>query len=193
MIALILRSEVEQHFERLLSQISSPELRDKVLDIWAEVGKESEWETLVDAKFGTEVPNCRLVDHIESVTSIAISIARERDRIHGLLFDMDTLIVAGLLHDVGKLLEFRPGINGEVQVASPNVKTKHWFIGAYWALQHGLPDEIVNIIMNHTPQNSLPIYGHEAYILYLADVVDAALLRFSSGVPLSNAPLKKYK
>lgn len=188
---MIMRSEIEEVFSPLLKMISKSELRSKVLDVWESIGKEAKWSSLKDAKFGLPAPNTKLVDHIFAVTNISISIAKIREETYGISPDWDLLVTAGLLHDVGKILEYYPGSDGVLQSTGSEVKTKHWFIGAHWAICHGLPDEIVNIIMNHTNQNNLSIKSYEGRLLYLADLVDADFVREEAGSPLLTAALKK--
>lgn len=187
---MISRGEVETTFADLLDQMQDAALRNKVLDVWEAIGEEALWPSLAAARFGAVAPTIPLIHHIRSVTSLLLAIAELRAQIYGEAMDRDILIAAGLLHDAGKVLEFLPDGPG-VKAASSHVSTKHWYIGAYWAQRNGLPEPIIDMIMNHSNQNELAPNSTEALALYLADLVDADLIRWSMRAPLLTSPLKK--
>ena len=66
-----------------------------------------------------------------------------------LSFNRDLLKVGVLLHDVSKIVEIAPGPKGPV--FSPLVKAMpHAVYGAHLAMEEGLPEKVVNLILSHT-------------------------------------------
>lgn len=182
--------QIEQAFEGLLDKITDQDLHAKVVEVWNVALANSHWDDLADAPFGVIAPEVSLVAHTRSVTEIALAMAAIRHEIYHDHFDLDLLVAAGLLHDVGKVVEFMPSDKGEVVVAKPPAVNRHWWIGSVWAYQVGLPHEVTEIIASHTNQNRLPLTSPESILLYMADMSDANLIRRKAGAPLLTDPLK---
>jgi hypothetical protein len=103
---------------------------------------------------------------------MALAIADAFERFHGVLVDRDLLIAAGLLQDVSKLVEMKPGDEGEALNTEIGSLFPHAFWGSHVAIQHGLPLSICEIILDHTPQAARFPRTLEGKILYYADQLD---------------------
>ncbi|HXZ38961.1 MAG TPA: HD domain-containing protein [Thermodesulfobacteriota bacterium] len=68
---------------------------------------ESEERYLDSVPFSPEVSGVSLVEHIRFVLKAALFIFGQLEKAHGYKIDRDLLIAAALLHDLGKIFEYR--------------------------------------------------------------------------------------
>jgi putative nucleotidyltransferase with HDIG domain len=88
-------------------------------------------------------------------------------------------VAGGLLHDIGKLLEYRR--QGERTIKSRRGELlRHPFSGAALAFKHGLPDEVIHIIALHAREGEGSERSVEAIIVTHADFVNYESLKRSS-------------
>lgn len=154
-----------------------------VCEIWVKVWEKSSWENLEEVPANPTTPTSSLLNHVRSVTENCIQVAKVRESIHGDRVNMDILIVAATLHDVGKVMEYERGPDGKARFRLGELYT-HGFYGAHTVLTAGLPDEIVNIILTHAALFRPYPKTIEGMLLYYCDMVDADLNRLKDGVPL---------
>ena len=168
-----------------LAEISSEELRRKVVEIWVEVWRESTWERIEDApKNPANLPDSRsLVDHTRAVTREALVTARVLAEVHGIETDNDTIVAASLLHDVSKLVEYERGDDGAGTSARGRL-IQHAVYGAHKAWARDLPDEIVHIIVSHTKNSRKAPRTLECAVVHYVDYLDTDALLFAAGEPM---------
>ncbi len=157
-------------------------LRDKTIAVWAEAMKEGGWtfDDLERMPFtllikSTEVS---LVAHTLAVTRTALNIAevlleayKGRVPIH-----RDILLSGALLHDVGKMFEFKR--EGGKFVQSENGRLlRHPVSGAAFASRFGLPQEVIHIIAAHSKEGDGLRRTIEAIIVNHADFVNFDVLK----------------
>jgi putative nucleotidyltransferase with HDIG domain len=112
--------------------------------------------------------------HLLGVTRIALGIKRSLEETleEPLGIDDDTVIAAGLLHDLGKTWEYRPE-NLERWAQKPSrygrPSLRHPAYGAHIALVVGLPEEIVNVCGAHSPEGRFIERSLAATIVHYAD------------------------
>ncbi|MBD3290100.1 hypothetical protein GF337_14935, partial [candidate division KSB1 bacterium] len=93
--------------------IEDEKLREKTLDVWVDAIETGGWkvEDLVRIPFTLLVADCpvNIIDHTRSITKVAIESAKVLEQHNGGAYkiDYDILISGGLLHDVGKILEYQ--------------------------------------------------------------------------------------
>jgi putative nucleotidyltransferase with HDIG domain len=116
--------------------------------------------------------------HTRSVTQMALACARIMAEQYGsiLRLNMDHLISGGILHDVGKLLEYRRSDSGYAKSQSGKL-LRHPFSGAGLCTKHGLPDEVVHIVAVHAKEGDGGYRSPEAYIVHHADFINFEPLR----------------
>ncbi len=165
-----------------LKEISDAGLAAEVVEIWAEVWKESPWERIEDAPKNPESigPERKLLPHVRSVTRQAIDTAKAVEQFHGLKVDMDLLIAGGLLHDVSKLLEYSPTKDGAAKSQHGKL-IQHAMYGVHKAFEHDLPIELVHMISSHTTQSRHHPKTLEAIILHYVDYLDSDVLVWEAG------------
>lgn len=162
--------------------IKSKELRNKSLDVWQEAMKLGGWkiEDLDKIPFTLLIPNCPVSfrTHTRAVTEVARHTAAILQEQYHRYFsvDMDVLIAGALLHDIGKLLEFRIENGAYIKSASGRL-LRHPFSGAGLAARFGLPDEVVHIIATHAKEGDGGYRLPEAVIVHHADFINFEPLR----------------
>ena len=168
-----------------IEDISDARLRGQVAAIWVECWRESRWERIEDVPKHPNLGMGRgLIDHVRSVTQQALAAAEIVQARHGIAADRDTLLAAGLLHDVSKLIEYEPDGNGGARTTTHGELIQHAAYAAHKAWEHGLSEEIVHLILSHTPASNKPPQTLEGLILHYVDFLDTDALLFDAGAGL---------
>lgn len=173
-----------EHIVKLFPEINEMkdvELRERVIDVWVLALRDSQWERIEDvpwipgrAEFITNVQHCRGVARVGM--AIARALLEGVDVAPDITIDMDIVIAGGILHDVGKLLEYAPPPD------LPGTKTPlgkymmHHILGAHLAIKAGLPAEVVHCIESHREAESFE-RSYEAQIIHYSDILHANALR----------------
>jgi len=149
-------------------------LREKALQVWLGALQRGGWavEDLgrIPCTLGGEQPGQSLLEHVRNVAGLCLAIAGvlAGDRPGRPPLDRDTLIAGALLHDVGKLLEYRED-NGTFTASRLGRLVRHPVTGAALCLEYGLPDEVVHLVATHRQaEEGLPRTG-EAVVLFHAN------------------------
>ncbi len=160
-----------------LDLIEDRTLREQTLDVWTEAAEQGGWtaEDLTKIPFTLliETGNISLIDHTRAVTKTAIAICTVLTAEYGdeLPIDRDHLIAGGLLHDVGKCLEYeRKG--GKIVKSERGRDLRHPFSGTALAFQRGLPSDICHMIAVHAGEGTGHRHTTEAFIIHHADFVN---------------------
>jgi len=157
---MIDREYVKERIGELLDLIGDQELREKILEVFVGALREGGWERAEEAD---SIPFTLLTDtrgigfweHTVAVTRGAIGLANAQlntYRRQPYSVSMDRLIAGGLLHDVGKLLEFQRSAKGGFEKSRSGRCTRHPISGTVIAAKAGLPLEIQNIIACHAKE-----------------------------------------
>jgi len=171
--------------EKLLPElqlIQDPELREKTRTVWSAALKRGGWtvEDLQDMPFTLLIPrtDVNLIGHTRAVTLTALRIAdvlteayRGKVAIH-----RDHLLSGALLHDVGKLFEYKKE-GGKFVKSEEGELLRHPISGAAFAFEHRLPREVLHIIAAHSKEGDGSRRTIEAIIVNHADFVNFDVLR----------------
>jgi len=162
--------------------IEDQNLKEKVLSVWKEALELGGWNLsdLDEIPFTLLIPNCPVgyLDHVRAVTNTAVEAARVMTSTYGqvISINMDHLVAGSLLHDIGKLLEYKRA--GEQTVKSRRGKLlRHPFTGAALSFKHGLPDEVTHIIALHAREGEGAERSVEAIIVTHADFLNYESLK----------------
>lgn len=167
-----------------VEQITSEDLRRKVLEIWVDMWHESGWKRIEDApKNPSNAGERPLYQHVRAVTQEALATAEIVKQLHKIGFDRDVLIAAGLLHDVSKLVEYQPG-EGKATTSQRGKLIQHAVYAAHKAWEKGLPDEIVHIIISHTHNSNKRPSTWEGIVIHYVDYLDSDALLWAAGEKL---------
>lgn len=162
--------------------IENRTLREQTLDTWVLAMEESGWDIgdLDEIPFtllieGTSVG---LVAHTRAVTSTATAIADVMAGFYGdeLLINRDYLIAGALLHDVGKLLEYKRKGKGFVK-SDVGRDLRHPFSGTALAYRRGLPSAVCHMIAVHAKEGDGAWRSVEANIIHHADFINFESLK----------------
>jgi putative nucleotidyltransferase with HDIG domain len=159
-----------------LRKIKDKELKEKVILAW-EMGifeggyKEGDLKKIC---FTLLIPECKvsLIQHTRAVANTALAIAKDltKNYVNKVKVNYDYLIAGGLLHDVGKLLEYR--IDKNTVCKSKNGKfLRHSFSGTALAYVCGIPAEVLHIIAVHSKEGDTSPRSIEAMIVHYADYI----------------------
>jgi hypothetical protein len=164
-----------------IKQIHSPSLRKGVLHVWELALQESQEKDLFSVPFNPEVKGASLVEHIQFVVKASLLIAGQLKKALGYKIDLDLLIASALLHDVGKIFEYRRQ-GGKFKKTEIGKFFPHGFWGTYLALREGLPLALTHLVSSHPHISPVSPQRLEGIILHYADFVHADALRFSQGL-----------
>jgi len=167
-----------------LERMQNREWAEKIVNVWCDVWEESNWENITDCPYNELVPKISLVEHINQVVRGASDLASRGRESVGLRIDEDLLVVAGLIHDVSKMVEYEPGPDGKARKSDLGKRYQHAVYGAFKAEAEGFPPPVVQIIINHTPSSNEIPNTPEALCIYYSDMCAADLARLDSGITL---------
>jgi putative nucleotidyltransferase with HDIG domain len=90
---------------------------------------------------------------------------------------MDILVSGGLLHDIGKLLEYEDREDGMTVQTSYGTLMRHPFSGAALAYEFGVPMEVQHMIAAHAGEGDKVKRSPEATLINKADFMSFEVLR----------------
>jgi putative nucleotidyltransferase with HDIG domain len=105
--------QVEDAFPEL-DEIDSDSLREQVIEAWVLALERGGWRDIEDVPYAWNIHEVSNVEHVRGVTRIALDAARQQRDFHGADPDIDTIVAAALLHDVGKCYEYVDHVNDDV-------------------------------------------------------------------------------
>jgi putative nucleotidyltransferase with HDIG domain len=174
---MITAKDIEARFARQLERIRNPDLREKTVAVWVEGCRRGGWDTVEELDgmpftLLTETRGVSLVEHTIAVTEGALGLALAQQQAYKAMpyaIDLDRLIVGGLLHDVGKLMEAEKDGRGGYRKSKAGQYARHPISGAILAAQCGMPDDIVNTIACHAKEGEGAPKVVETVLIHQAD------------------------
>jgi hypothetical protein len=154
-----------------VDDITDSALRKAVAAVWDDLWAQSQWSDpqLVPTSGEIDYPN---LPHTRSVLQIALAIADAFAVHHGLKVNRDHLIAASVLQDASKVVEYTPNEQGKAIKSEIGRTYPHAFWCAHLCVQHGLPADICETILTHSPSAAKLPSTLEGKILFFADQVD---------------------
>jgi predicted hydrolase (HD superfamily) len=151
----------------------SAETHQKIVTAWASVWLSSAYQTLQDVPFSPILPGYRLMDHVNDVTRVGLSLARRAKEDWGDDYDIDTLVSILVLHDVDKPLIYSPSSKESIVYTDLARQLPHGVIGAMLLKEIGFSHEVVSSVATHA--EDAPFHGETFYdyVLHYADVFAA--------------------
>lgn len=105
-------TQVREAFPEL-DNIESDDLREKVVEAWTLGLSRGGWRDINDIPYAWNIHDVTNAEHVRGVTRIARETAAEQREFHGADPDMDVIVAASLLHDVGKCYEYVDFVDDE--------------------------------------------------------------------------------
>ncbi|EMA41607.1 HD domain-containing protein [Halobiforma nitratireducens] len=102
-----------------LERIDDPDLTERVVEAWTLGLRRGGWRHVDDIPYAWNIHEVTNVEHVRGVTRIALESAREQREFHGADPDVDTIVAACLLHDVGKCYEYTDHVDEELVDPNP--------------------------------------------------------------------------
>jgi putative nucleotidyltransferase with HDIG domain len=163
--------------------IQGEELKEKTIQVWLAAMERSGWtpDSLAEMPFTLLINPCpaSYIEHIRAVTLTAYRAAELFGEIYGerVPIDMDLLLSGGLLHDIGKLLEYEDREDGVTVQTDYGKLMRHPFSGAALAYEFGLPMEVQHMIAAHAGEGDKVKRSPEATLINKADFMSFETLR----------------
>ena len=150
-----------------VKEIQDMTLSAGVIDAWLMAAQRGKWSRIDDIPFTLLIPTKKtLIEHTRIVTRMAVALSRERQDVN-----VEFVLCGGLVHDVGKLLEYtRQG--GDVVKSPQGALIRHPVSGYGLVLEAGLPVEIAHIVAAHSTEGEKVTRSKEAIIINHCDFVD---------------------
>lgn len=165
-----------------LDLIKDAKLKRSVIEVYEEALKKGGWEAedLDKIPFTLLIKDTKIsfLKHVRGVTKTSIKAAETLKEFYGAdaKINMDHLIAGALLHDVGKLLEYKKEGNNYTKSKSGNY-LRHPFSGMAIAFGKGLPDEVLHMIAVHAAEGDHGKRSNEAIILHHADFTNFEIFK----------------
>ena len=157
-----------------INLIYNAALREKVVKVWQEALMRGGWtlEDLDKIPFTLLIKDCKIsfCEHTRGVTKTAIAMAKAISETYGerISLNMDYLTAGAILHDVGKLLEYKKSDSGYVKSRSGEL-LRHPFSGVMICGKFDMPEEVVHMIATHAKEGDLGKRIPEGNIINHAD------------------------
>ncbi len=150
-----------------LKYIKKKSIRSGVIDVWLLAMSRGSWSKVDNIPFTLLIKTKKtLVEHTRLVTRMAMAVAKVRRDLNN-----DFIIAGGLLHDVGKLLEYKR--KGKRFVKSEYGKrVRHPISGYALTVESGLPEEIAHIVATHSVEGEKVKRSKEAVLINHCDFID---------------------
>ena len=165
------RADVRDHLPEL-REIADDDLRERVVEVWADAVADVEHESIADVpRSTTPVPDAsdqrteRIVPHVRDVTVCAMALADcLADRL-GVTIDRDAVVAAALVHDVSKAYELS-------ETAMPGLDDLliHPHYAIHLLAAHGFSTHVVHIVAAHSHNTAVEPATLEAQLVYHADM-----------------------
>lgn len=170
----------------IIEKIEDEKLREKVRITFEKAARRGGWsvDELLEIPFTLLIPDnpVSLVEHTRQVTEMALENAERMDAAYeDYSFDRDTLIAGGLLHDVGKLLEYEI-VDGEYVKSEVGRYLRHPFSGCALAFEMGIPPAVCHCIATHAHEGDGGWRSVESIAVNKADFTNFHSLKEVLGV-----------
>ncbi|MDR2946258.1 MAG: HD domain-containing protein [Candidatus Adiutrix sp.] len=121
--------------------------------------------------------------HVRAITHMLDSVYKDYGAFYGAYpLNYDYLIAGGILHDVGKIVEYQQKADGGFEKSPIGKLMRHPFSGAGLAVKHGLPWEISHIIATHAAEGDGGYRTPEAVLIYKIDTLNFMSLKAFKGM-----------
>lgn len=160
-----------------LGDIQDDALRDNVVAVYKAALERGRWQPEDMARLPStlliEPAPATYLEHTRAVTRCAVAVADVMAATYGGRLDInrDRLVAAALLHDVGKLLEYREEGGGFVKSELGRM-LRHPFSGAALCYEFGLPAAVVHVVATHAREGEGARATPEAVIIHHADFIN---------------------
>ena len=160
-----------------IDKIRDKNLRALTLTVWTDAVARGGWtlDDLAVMPFTLLIKKVKvsLIEHTRAVTQTSVQIAEVLNVTYAgkMSVNIDTLLAGAILHDVGKLFEYKKE-GGAFVKSREGELLRHPISGAAFAFKYGVPGDIVHIIAAHSKEGDGGRRTVEAVIVNHADFVN---------------------
>jgi len=171
-----MNNNITQIFPQI-EKITDPDLRQKVIQCWTTALERGGWEIddleRIPFSLMSDMSEISLAAHTRNVTNASIAVAKVMSEtgIKAFEIDFDILIAGGLLHDVGKAIEYGCE-NDKWFVTQSGRMLRHPISGTALAAELGLPEHVQHIIAVHSHEGDRSPRTTEARIVHHCDFIN---------------------
>jgi len=169
-----------------LEDIEDDRLRERVVEAWVLGLERGGWREIEDIPYAWNIHEVSNVEHVRGVARIARETAREQREFHGADPDLDTVLAAALLHDVGKCYEYVEFVDAELVDPDPEYASKevpHSLSGYALAHEVGCPLAVQRAIPHYIGE--IPTRTLEAELVKSANSASSnAITQATMGISL---------
>jgi len=157
--------------------IEDSDLKEKTLKVWEITLKAGGWELKdlqrIPFTLLIEPCPCSMLEHIRGVTRVCIEAEKALRSIYKnkLKINRDYLIAGALLHDIGKLVEYKEE-KGKFIKSKSGTLLRHPISGVGLCYNQGIPEEVMHIIASHSWEGDRSKRTPEAIIVHHADFIN---------------------
>jgi len=174
---MITEQDIRRLFASILGRIKNEDLRAKTVRAWVLACERGGWKSVADLEampftLLTNTQGISFLEHTIAVTEGAYALAKAQEAAYRKMpypVDYDRLLAGGLLHDVGKLLEFEPDGKGGCRKSRSGSCMRHPISGTAVAYEVGLPSEVLNVIACHAKEGDGRPQVVETVLIHQAD------------------------
>ena len=174
---MITDRDIKSVFGSILERIGNTELREKVVKAYVLACERGGWKSLDDLRampftLLTNTRGLNFIEHTIAVTEGAYGLAKAQEAAYREVpyqIDYDRLLAGGLLHDVGKLLEFERDEQGNFRKSRAGMCARHPITGTAVAYEVGLSNEMLNTIACHAKEGDGRPQVLETVLIHQAD------------------------
>ena len=154
--------------------IKDSDLREKVLKVWEIALTAGGWEVkdLQRIPFTLLIESCpcSMIEHIRGVVNVSVNAVDALQYIYEdkVKINEDYLIAGALLHDIGKLVEYKEE-KGKFIQSNLGKLVRHPISGVGLCYGQGIPEEVMHIIASHSWEGDRSRRTPEAIIVHHAD------------------------
>ena len=154
--------------------IKDSDLKEKVLKVWNIALAAGGWEVsnLQRMPFTLLIDPCpcSIIEHIRGVVNVSIGAAKALQNVYKgkVKINEDYLIAGALLHDIGKLVEYKEE-NGKFIQSNLGKLVRHPISGVGLCYSQEIPEEIMHTIASHSWEGDRSRRTPEAIIVHHAD------------------------
>jgi putative nucleotidyltransferase with HDIG domain len=169
-----------------LDWLEERDLREQVVEAWVLGLGRGGWRHVTDIPYAWNIHEVSNVEHVRGVARIARDTAREQREFHGADPDVDSILAAALLHDVGKCYEYVDTVDPELVDPDPEYASEavpHSLSGYALAHEVGCPLAVQRAIPHYIGE--IPTRTLEAELVKSANSASSnAITQATMGISL---------
>jgi putative nucleotidyltransferase with HDIG domain len=169
-----------------LDDIEDAGLRERVVEAWVLGLRRGGWRHIEDIPYAWNIDEVSNVEHVRGVARIARESAREQRTFHGADPDVDVILAAALLHDVGKCYEYVDVVDEDLVDPDPEYASEeipHSLSGYALAHEVGCPLAVQRAIPHYIGE--IPTRTLEAELVKSANSASSnAITQATMGISL---------